>query len=108
MNVAEWIIVSILSFALLAFLILGIITMIRWRRLADEATKIAVKGQDVVDTAGDVVENVRDFTSLGRIIKTVSDTVVENAAKAKKSEKSEKSEKSDKSTKSKSSDDSDK
>ena len=91
MNIAEWIIVGILSTALLIFLILGIIVFAKFKKLAEEATKIAVKGQDAVDAATDVVENVRDFTSVGKIVKkVVGDAItMDNKTSAKKSSKKE-------------------
>ena len=90
MDVAEWIIVGILAATLLIFLIVGIVAFLKWREVAEEATKIIVKGQDVVDTANDVVENVRDFTSVGKIIKAVSDTVIEDRKKPTKPKKESK------------------
>ena len=85
MDVAEWIIVGILATTLFVFLILGIIVFVKFRELAEEAKKVAVKSQDAVDAATDVVENVRDFTSVGKIVgKIVNDAVNVDTKKPKK------------------------
>ena len=39
MNIAEWILVSFLSVALLLFLILGIVALIKWNSLVEEALR---------------------------------------------------------------------
>lgn len=94
MNVAEWIIVGILSTTLLVFLILGILVFTKFRELAEEARKVMVKSQDAVDAATDVVENVRDFTSVGKIVKKiVGDTVTMDEKQSKKSKKESKDDK---------------
>ncbi|MBQ2637702.1 hypothetical protein IJG10_01070, partial [Candidatus Saccharibacteria bacterium] len=63
MNVAEWILVAFLSLALLVFLIVGIILLVKLIELTKEAQKIVVKGQDIAAKADDVVDNVKDMTS---------------------------------------------
>ena len=94
MNVAEWIIVGILSTTLLIFLILGILVFAKFRELAEEARKVMVKSQDAVDAATDVVENVRDFTSVGKIVKKiVGDAVTMDEKQSKKSRKEPKDDK---------------
>lgn len=70
MNVAEWILVAFLSCALLTFLILGIILLIKLIQISNEAKKIVVKGQEIADQANDVVGNVKDMTSVGGLVKT--------------------------------------
>ena len=93
MNVAEWIIVGILSATLLIFLILGILVFAKFRQLAEEARKIVVKGQGTIDAATDVVENVRDFTSVGKIVKKiVGDAIDADDRKTKKPKKDVKKE----------------
>ena len=94
MNVAEWIIVGILSTTLLIFLIIGILVFAKFRELAEEARKVVVKSQDTIDAATDVVENVRDFTSVGKIVKRiVGDAVTIDDKKSKKSKKDNKDDK---------------
>ncbi len=65
MNVAEWIIVVILSVTLFVFLVVGIILMIKLFGLVDEAKQVARKGQDIAENANGVVSNVRGLTSVG-------------------------------------------
>ena len=94
MDVAEWIIVGILAATLLIFLILGIMVFAKFRELAEEARKVVVKSQDTIDAATDVVENVRDFTSVGKIVKRiVGDAVTIDDKKSKKSKKDNKDDK---------------
>ena len=84
MNIAEWILVAFLSVALLVFLIIGIIALVKWNKLVDEAKKIVIKGQDIAETTNDIAENVKGMTSFGNIIKTVSNTVGDNIDKKPK------------------------
>ncbi len=78
MNIAEWILVAFLSVALLVFLIIGIIALVKWNHLVDEAKKIVIKGQDIAETTNDIAENVKGMTSFGKIIRNVSDTVADS------------------------------
>ena len=86
MNVAEWIIVGILSFTLFVFLILGIILLIKLIKLTKEAKLVIERGQDVVDRANDVVDNVKQMTSLRNIAKGFG-KIYNKARKAKNSRK---------------------
>ncbi|MBQ6605438.1 hypothetical protein IJH66_00410 [Candidatus Saccharibacteria bacterium] len=86
MNVAEWILVAFLSLALLVFLIVGIILLVKLIGLTKEAQKIVVKGQDIAAKADDVVDNVKDMTSIGGVVKTFSEKIIE-ADKKKTSKK---------------------
>ena len=70
MNTAEWILVAFLSLALLTFLILGIILLIKLIGITKEAQKIVLTGQNIATKTEDVVENVKDLTSIGSIVKT--------------------------------------
>ena len=54
MNIAEWILVAFLSVALLVFLIVGIVALVKWNHLVDEAKKVVKKGQDIADTTNDI------------------------------------------------------
>lgn len=78
MNVAEWILVGFLSVALLVFIIVGIVTLIKCNHLVDEAKKIVIKGQDIAETTNDIAENVKGMTSVGNIVQTISDSVIKN------------------------------
>ena len=86
MNVAEWILVAFLSLALLVFLIVGIILLVKLIELTKVAQKIVVKGQDIAAKADDVVDNVKDMTSIGGVVKTFSEKIIE-ADKKKTSKK---------------------
>ena len=97
MNVAEWIIVSILSFTLLVFLIIGIILFVKLIGLTKDAKKVLAKGEDVIDRAQDiadrahdiadraegVVANARRWTSVGSLVKSFAKRY--NRGKASKS-----------------------
>ncbi len=77
MTIAEWILVAFLSVALLVFLIVGIVALVKWNHLVDEAKKVVIKGQDIAETTNDIAENVKGMTSFGNIIKTVSNSVAD-------------------------------
>lgn len=78
MNIAEWIIAGILSFTLFIFLIFGIIALAKVHKLTDEATEIIKKSGHVVDNANGIVTNVKNFSNVSNIIRTVSDVIIEN------------------------------
>ena len=88
MNVAEWILVVILSITLFIFLVVGIILMIKLLGLTDEARKVVIRSQDIADNANGVVSNVRGMTSIGGVVQTFVDKYVEpkmkSAGKAEK------------------------
>ena len=65
MNVAEWIIVAILSMTLLLFLILGIVLIIRLLDLSKEVKKVVIEGQDIAKNTNGIVTNVKGMTSIG-------------------------------------------
>ena len=83
MNVAEWILVAILSITLFIFLVVGIILMIRLMGVADEAKRVAVKGQDIADNANDVVENMKGMTAIGNTMGMLVDKYVNPKVKEK-------------------------
>lgn len=78
MNIAEWILVIMLAVTLFIFLVAGIILLIKLIRLADEAQKIVLTGQGIAAKADDIVDNVKGMTSVGGIVKTFANRVVEN------------------------------
>lgn len=83
MNVAEWILVVILSVTLFIFLVVGIILMVRLMSVADEAKRVAVKGQDIADNANDVVSNVKGMTAIGSTMEMLVDKYVNPKVKEK-------------------------
>ena len=70
MNTAEWILVMMLSVTLLIFLILAIVLVAKLIGLTREVKKIVISGQGIADKAEDIVENVKDMTSVGGLVKT--------------------------------------
>ena len=78
MNVAEWILVIMLAVTLLAFLIVAIVLVIKLIYLADEAKKIITTGQGIAAKADDIVDNVKGMTSVGGIVRTFTNRVIEN------------------------------
>lgn len=85
MNVAEWILVAILSITLLIFLIVGIILIVKLLGVADEARKMVEKGQDIADNANGIVQNVKGMTSIGGVVQTFVDKYVEPKLKKERS-----------------------
>ena len=90
MNVAEWILVVILSITLFVFLVIGIVLMVKLLGLTDEARKVVIKSQDIADNANGVVLNVRGMTSIGGVVQTFVDKYVEPKLKAAKPAEKEK------------------
>ncbi len=80
MNVAEWILVIMLAIALFIFLVAGIVLVIKLINLANEAKKIVMTGQGIAAKADDIVDNVKGMTSVGGIVKTFANHVMENQA----------------------------
>ncbi len=83
MTIAEWIIMVILSVTLIIFLILGIILIAKLIGITKEAKKIIATGQSIADKTDDIVENVKDMTSIGGVVKTFTDKYVSNTPKKK-------------------------
>ncbi len=93
MNVAEWILVIFLSVALLVFLILGIVLLAKLIGITKEAKKIIIKGQDIAENANGVVENVKDMTSIGVVVKSFADKFGPNENKGKEKSDGQREEK---------------
>lgn len=68
MDIAEWIIVAILSATLFVFLIMGIVLIGKLFGLADEIKRTLHKTQDIADNVNAVAANVRGMTSIGGTI----------------------------------------
>lgn len=77
MNVAEWILVIMLSVALFVFLVAGIVLVIKLIQLAKETERIIITGQGIAAKADDIVDNVKGMTSVGGIVKTFTNRVIE-------------------------------
>ena len=90
MNVAEWILVAILSLTLFIFLVVAIILVVKLCAVADEARKVVIKSQDIADDAGGIVSNVKGLTSVGGVAQSFVDNYVEPKFKEKMKEKERK------------------
>ena len=84
MNVAEWILVVILSITLFIFLVVGIVLMVKLLGVADEAKRVVINSQDISENANGVVSNVRGMTSIGVVVQTFVDKYVEPKLKEDK------------------------
>ncbi|MBR5939369.1 hypothetical protein IKZ77_02340, partial [Candidatus Saccharibacteria bacterium] len=73
MNIAEWILVAILSVTLFVFLIVGIILVVKLIGLTKEIRKVVVEGQDIAKNANGIVSNVKGMTSLGGTVEMFVD-----------------------------------
>ena len=83
MNVAEWIIVAILSITLLVFLIVGIILIIKLINLSKEVEKVVVESQDIAKNTNCIVSNVKGMTSIGGTVEMFVDKYVNPKLKSK-------------------------
>ncbi len=91
MNVAEWILVAILSVTLFIFLIVGIILVVKLIGITKEVKKVVIEGQDIAKNANGIVNNVKGMTSFGGTIQTFVDKYINPKLKEKmKEEKEEK------------------
>lgn len=90
MDTAEWILVAILCVTLFVFLIIAIILMIKLLGLVDEAKKVAIKSQDIAESANGVVSNVRGLTSVGGTVEMFVDKYINPKLKETLKEKKEK------------------
>lgn len=91
MNVAEWILVAILSVTLLIFLIVGIVLIVKLIGLTKEAQKVVIKSQDIADSANGIVNNVKGMTSIGGTVEMFVDKYVNPKLKEKIKDKEVKS-----------------
>lgn len=65
MNVAEWILVVILSVTLLLFLIIGIVLLLKLIDISNEVKKVVIESQDIARNTNGIVSNVRGMTAIG-------------------------------------------
>ncbi len=93
MDVAEWIIVAILSITLMLFLILGIVLLAKLIGLSKEVGKIVVEGQDIAKNANGIVSNVRGMTSIGGTVEMFVNKYINPKLKEKMKEEEKKEEK---------------
>lgn len=87
MNIAEWILVAILSVALLVLIILTICLVAKLIKIAKGAEKIVEKGQNIVEKTEDAVERVKNMTSVSSIVKTFTNKYLSQKIKDLEEEK---------------------
>ena len=95
MNTAEWILVAILSLTLFAFLIMGIVLIMKLIGLSKEVEKVVVEGQDIAKNANGVVSNVKGMTSIGGTVEMFVDKYINPKLKDKIKEKKKEEESKD-------------
>ena len=76
MNVAEWIIVVILSVTLFVFLVVGIVLLVKLIGLTKEVGKVIEESQDIAENANGIVSNVRGMTSIGGSVEMFVDNYI--------------------------------
>lgn len=84
METPAWILVVILSITLLVFLVVGIVLLVKLIGIAKEAKKIMLQGQGIAEKADDIVDNVRDMTTVGGLVKHFVNTYVSESTKSQK------------------------
>lgn len=87
MNVAEWILVAILSITLFVFLIVGIILFIKLIGVSKEMKKVVVESQDIAKNANGIVSNVKGMTSIGGTMEMFVDNYINPKIKEKLKER---------------------
>ncbi|MBR2994913.1 hypothetical protein IKF32_03300 [Candidatus Saccharibacteria bacterium] len=92
MNVAEWIIVAILSTTLLLLLILAIILIIKLINLSKEVEKVVIEGQDIAKNTNGIVSNIKGMTSIGGTMEMFVDKYINPKLKSIMKEKEKKDE----------------
>ena len=83
MNVAEWILVAILSVTLFIFLVVGIILIVKLLDLSREVKKVVVEGQDIAKNTNGIVSNVKGMTSIGGTVEMFVDKYINPKLKEK-------------------------
>lgn len=90
MNVAEWILVAILSLTLFIFLVVGIVLFVKLLGLVSEAQKVVIKGQDIADNTNGIINNIKGMTSIGGTVQMFVDKYINPKLKNKIKEKEKK------------------
>ena len=89
MNVAEWILVAILSITLIIFLITSIVFLIMLMGVTKEVKKFVIEGQDIAHNANGIVSNLKGMTSIGGTMERFIDRYVVPKVKEKIKENKE-------------------
>ena len=95
MNVAEWILVAILSVTLFIFLICGIILVIKLIGISKEVKEVVVEGQDIAKNTNGIVSNVKGMTSIGGTVEMFVDKYINPKLKEKMKETKKEEKKND-------------
>ncbi|MBR5647373.1 hypothetical protein IKW73_00300 [Candidatus Saccharibacteria bacterium] len=90
MDVAEWILVVILSVTLFIFLIVGIVLLVKLIGLSKEVKKVVVEGQDIAKNTNGIVNNIKGMTAFGGTIQMFVDKYINPKLKEKVKEEKEK------------------
>lgn len=86
MDVAEWIIVAILSATLFVFLIMGIVLIGKLLGLTSEMRRTIAKTQDIADNVNGITANIRGMTSIGGTIEMLVNKYINPKFKDKNDE----------------------
>ena len=89
METSAWILIFMLSIMLLIFLIISIILLVKVIQLIKETRKIVDVSQGIVNKADDIVDNVKQVSAVGGIVKVVTDAFVSGFVKKKKGKKTD-------------------
>ena len=87
MNIAEWILVAILSVTLFIFLVVGIVLLCKLIGLSKEVNKIVVEGQDIAKNTNGIVSNVKGMTAIGGTMEMFVDKYINPKLKDKMKDK---------------------
>ncbi len=83
MNVAEWIIVAILSITLFVFLVVGIVLFVKLIDLTKEAKEVVIESKDIARNTNGIVNNVKGMTSIGGTIEMFVEKYINPKLKGK-------------------------
>ena len=89
METSAWILIFMLSIMLLIFLIISIILLVKVIQLIKETRKIVDVSQGIVNKADDIVDNVKQVSAVGGIVKVVTDAFVSVFVASKKGKKTD-------------------
>ena len=89
METSAWILIFMRSIMLLIFLIISIILLVKVIQLIKETRKIVDVSQGIVNKADDIVDNVKQVSAVGGIVKVVTDAFVSGFVASKKGKKTD-------------------
>lgn len=86
MDIAEWIIVVILSVTLFIFLLCGIVLILRLISISKEVKEVIIEGQDIAKNTNGIVSNIKGMTSIGGTVEMFVDKYINPKLKEKMKE----------------------